>query len=1102
MRLKIVFITLSITSTCLSQSVKINELMYAPKDGEPEWIELYNATENSVNLKGWKIRDNNTNWYSLSAADCYVLPDSFLVLTKSDTIFSFHDIDSSKVLICTALPKFFLVNTGDTISIHDSMGSLVDSVFYDPSWGGSDGRSLERISADASPFLSTNWGSSLDSSGSTPGRRNSIAQCDYDLRVADFSAIISIIDSNVVFKINVKNCGLRATSPFDVDVFLDYDNDHVLQPNELAAEDDNVPGLKAGDSVQVVLGSTTKNSNVLDAFAIVKYSTDQDTTNNFSWERLKLLYPAKSLVVNEIMYAPQKPEPEWVELYNTSNNSINLNGFTLADNSGTEALITNKDYLLLPNDYAVVAHDSGIFSIHRGISDRILIAKIPSLNNTGDAVVIHDAAGNLIDSVNYSPSWGANTGGKSLERILPTGESNDPQNFETSMDSSGSTPAKINSVTPRNFDLAIATISYSPCPVQSGKTIIISATVMNRGLSISGSASVVLFCDRNGNGTCDAGEPTDSTRIPQMNRGDSTMVSFGSQKLFFGLYRFGIFINYPGDELQGNNTKLFLVNVGLPPASVILNEIMYAPKSPEQEWLELYNTSDSVIDLSNFKIETHGGSASIKTGSILPPGGFAVVCKDSSVSKFHFPVKNLITQPIPSLSNSGDWVTLSDNLGNLLDSVSYVPSYGGSSGKSLERIDCFAGNDSTNWHESVDSTGATPGIVNSVAVLPFDVSLKRLDCPKTLNVSQKGCLHLVIQNVGRNPLAGIGISVDVLSGIGEITAFSESRTLNTDLSPGDSASEDFVFTPSQPGRYRILAKILQQQDQRLWNDTLSTWIDVSYQPQSIVINEIMYSAGKMGEYFEIYNASQNDIDISFWTFHTSSTQSKSICNSAVPLLLSSGKYFVIAADSAILSFISDTSFVQILSSMPLRDSGGFIVVTDHSGSIVDSVYYQPSWHNNDIANTSGRSLEKINPTLPSNEKSSWSTCVSPDGGTPDRKNSLFVDAGNTTGSISVAPNPFSPDGDGIDDFTFISYTFPVSSVKVRLRIFDSIGRLIATPVDNSILPSTGRIVWDGRDGSGRIVNFGLYVLFIEVTGPDGRSLSTYKKPIVVAKRMR
>jgi hypothetical protein len=326
--------------------------------------------------------------------------------------------------------------------------------------------------------------------------------------------------------------------------------------------------------------------------------------------------------------------------------------------------------------------------------------------------------------------------------------------------------------------------------------------------------------------------------------------------------------------------------------------------------------------------------------------------------------------------------------------------------------------------------------------------------------------------------------------------------MGTDLSPDDSTSENFTFTLSEPGMYRICAAVSQQQDERLWNDTLSTCINVRYQSQSMVVNEIMYSSTKTGEYFEVYNTSQNPIEIADWTFHASSNQTKPPHLSIFHKIFNPGNYFVIAADSSIRQFVPDTALVQIVKSMTLPDGGGTIVLEDPSGAIVDSVCYSPSWHNGDIINTSGRSLEKINPMLPSNDKMSWSTCVSQDCGTPGKRNSIFMEPGNATGSISVAPNPFSPDGDGIDDFTFIDYSFPVSSVKVRVRIFDSIGRLIATPVDNAILSSTGKIIWDGRDGSGKIVRFGLYILLVEVMGPDGKSLSTYKKPLVVAKKMR
>lgn len=1114
MKNKAVFLLMVISAgSIFSQTLRINELMYAPTGGEPEWIELYNSSNDSVNVRNWKVRNKNRKFYTLTNTDFYVLPNSYLVVTKSDTIFTFHPTIPSRVLICPALPSAFMVNTGDTISLHDSTGALIDSVFYAPSWGGSGGKSLERISHDISPFLYTNWGTSLDAEGSTPGRKNSIAANQYDLKITSFSASLNSSQLTATFKVMVKNSGTQATSAFEVNVFVDYNDDHAQQSDELAASSSDIPGLMPRDSTEITLQATVKTERKLYALAVVKFFSDEDTTNNFMWTQLNISYPAKSVVVNEIMYAPRSPEPEWVELFNPSKDSIDLNGFTLADNSNTKAELTTANYLLLPGAYVVAAHDSNFFNAHPLAFDKVLITKIPSLNNTGDVVAIHDAAGNLIDSVSYSPSWGGNASGKSLERILATGDSNDPQNFETSTDSSRSTPGRINSVTPRDFDLAIGTISYYPSSLQSGDSATIFVNILNRGLEISGLAAAILFNDLNGNGKLDWGEFIDSAEVQALNPNDSTTVSLTSGELGFATYHLGIMINYPDDELTSNNIKIVLVHIGLPRGSVIINEIMYAPKSPEQEWIELYNARDTVVDLSNFKVVTHGGTLKITAGSLVAPNGFAVICRDSSVSRLHYPVKNLILQPTPSLSNSGDGIGLYNNFGNLLDTMNYIPSYGGSKGKSLERLDYLAGNDSTNWQESADSTGATPGIMNSNAILPFDIALKRLKfSPTAVDVSEQGDINLVMQNVGRNAISGVILSVQVSNCLDGTIVLSESGTVDQILLPHDSATANFIFTPTRPGTHKISAKIFQQQDERQRNDTLSAWFNVRYHTQNIVINEIMYSSERMGEYFEICNTSGDPIDLGGWTYHTSSLQPKPICatsasvsgghSSTIPILLLPSRYLVVANDTTILNFAPDSNCVYLSKSLALRDNGDCLVIMDPAETVVDSVCYSPSWHNSDIAHTSGRSLEKINPTLSSNDKTSWSTCVSENGGTPGKRNSLFVNAGAAIGGITVDPNPFSPDGDGHDDFTFVNYSFPVSSVKIRIRIFDSIGRLIATPVDNAILPSNGKLVWDGRDGSGKIVKFGLYILLVDVAGPDGRSLSTYKKPLVVAKRMR
>ena len=249
------------------------------------------------------------------------------------------------------------------------------------------------------------------------------------------------------------------------------------------------------------------------------------------------------------------------------------------------------------------------------------------------------------------------------------------------------------------------------------------------------------------------------------------------------------------------------MTVGLAPASIVINEIMYAPISPEQEWLELFNVTGTVIDLSNFKIATRGGSEKIKVGSLIPPLGFVVLCKDSSAALLHYPIHDLVIQPVPSLNNSGDWVAIYDSFGNLLDSIDYIPSYGGADGKSLERIDYLAGSDSTNWHESLDSTGATPGMTNSVAKLPFDACLKRMRCQSMLDVGGHCNINLVVQNVGRNALNGITATLDACSEPDGAKVFSDEQSIAATLAPGDTALGSFVFTPSRPGGFRILGNL-------------------------------------------------------------------------------------------------------------------------------------------------------------------------------------------------------------------------------------------------------------------------------------------------------
>ena len=52
------------------------------------------------------------------------------------------------------------------------------------------------------------------------------------------------------------------------------------------------------------------------------------------------------------MYAPDSPQPEWIEIYNNSDKVINLEGYKIADNSDT-LLAVAKSIMFNPDDFLV-----------------------------------------------------------------------------------------------------------------------------------------------------------------------------------------------------------------------------------------------------------------------------------------------------------------------------------------------------------------------------------------------------------------------------------------------------------------------------------------------------------------------------------------------------------------------------------------------------------------------------------------------------------------------------------------------------------------------------------------------------------------------------
>ena len=110
------------------------------------------------------------------------------------------------------------------------------------------------------------------------------------------------------------------------------------------------------------------------------------------------------VVINEILYHPPDDTAnlEFVELFNSSNNRVDLSNWELSD--GIRYTFPEGS-VIEPNGYVVICADPEAFAEHYKSEANGQFSK--SLSNRGERIQLADAKGRRIDSVEYAdaPPW-------------------------------------------------------------------------------------------------------------------------------------------------------------------------------------------------------------------------------------------------------------------------------------------------------------------------------------------------------------------------------------------------------------------------------------------------------------------------------------------------------------------------------------------------------------------------------------------------------------------------------------------------------------------------------------------------------------------------
>lgn len=436
-------------------------------------------------------------------------------------------------------------------------------------------------------------------------------------------------------------------------------------------------------------------------------------------------YARYAVLIHELFPDPTPPVglplAEFVELRNSSSQTINLRSWKLTD--GTSTATIASDVLLAP-DSLIILCALAAQAQWAPYGRTVGVANFPSLNNDGDLLILRAPDNRVIHAVQYAQKWYANTvksqGGWSLEMIDPSLPCQGSKNWSASTSPVGGTPGKENAVHGKQTD------ARPPFPIRSttdgAYTLLIE---LNEPVdSLSGTDSTHSFL-----------EPA----VPIARREvlaplfQTIRITLQAPLKKDSIYS-GIVSGL--QDCAGNTMQSTMrIPIGLPspvqPGDLLLNEILFNPLPGKADFVELYNRSTHIINLQ----EVYMGSLSLLGDIVNPvplsnhpyhlsPGSYHVLTEDADGMLADYPnadtTKMMEGRSLPSMPDDKGSIAIANSSGRLIDAVAYEQSWHfplleNKEGVSLERIDPMAPTQqASNWTSASSLCGyATPTRQNS-----------------------------------------------------------------------------------------------------------------------------------------------------------------------------------------------------------------------------------------------------------------------------------------------------------------------------------------------------------------------------------------------------
>ncbi|MFD1184763.1 lamin tail domain-containing protein [Pontibacter rugosus] len=487
-----------------------------------------------------------------------------------------------------------------------------------------------------------------------------------------------------------------------------------------------VAELTAPDRVRLVFAQNFRSGNNILSIANLQdlygNSLSSPIEQSFSFTPPAVLPGYNELLITEVMAdetpAVGLPPQEYIELYNaTEEKVLTLQGIRYSDATSTTTL---PNVQLLPGEYAVVVPNNQVqnFSQYGKV---IGISNFPSLNNSGELLQLRQPNGRLIYAVNYSDTWYKNNskreGGWSLEMIDVQNPCAGADNWTASVDPRGGTPAQPNSVAASNPD--------NTPPVLTDVTAVApdrlllrfnerldsaqAASIANYGLSPSISIANVLVPG------------------PLFSDVILTLTAPLQESQLYTLTATSI-TDCAGNLSPQPLTYTFALPSAPEPGDVVINEILFNPRTGGADFVELVNRSNKYLNLQNWQLANISGDTisnrrTITSGNyVLAPGQYVVLTSNPENIRTNYPAALQETflrmASLPSYPDDAGTVVVLQADGKVADRFSYSERMHFNliddvNGVSLERLRLEGPSIASNFHSAATTVFATPGYRNS-----------------------------------------------------------------------------------------------------------------------------------------------------------------------------------------------------------------------------------------------------------------------------------------------------------------------------------------------------------------------------------------------------